>query len=160
MTTRHKGESKRDQSCRGLTLLEVVFAAGVLVLTLTGLMGLLLACFAMNEQARSMTLAMSSAELHLERVRNTVFDNIQTQFDGSRFDVPGLSPGDSEGSITVTPLNAELLEVRVAISWRGKGGRIYGEDLNLDGVLQAAEDSNLNGVLDSPVQLTTLVTRP
>jgi len=50
-----------------------------------------------------------------------------------------------------------LLEVILTVSWKQRDGRIIGEDLNLNGILDAGEDANSNGRLDSPSELRSLI---
>ena len=52
--------------------------------------------------------------------------------------------------------NPELLKVTISVCWR-KNNRVFGEDANFDGLLTPAEDTNNNGIIDSPVQLVTLI---
>ncbi len=47
-----------------------------------------------------------------------------------------------------------LLEVVITVCWQQPDGRVFGEDANLNGVLDAGEDINpANGIMDSPAQL-------
>ena len=55
------------------------------------------------------------------------------------------------------PGGYSLLEIVITISWRTRDGRIFGEDTNLNGALDAGEDKNSNGRYDSPVQLRLLL---
>ena len=50
----------------------------------------------------------------------------------------------------------EFLLVTISVCWR-QGSRIIGEDLNLNGALDAGEDTNGNGIIDSTVELVTQV---
>ena len=52
-----------------------------------------------------------------------------------------------------------LLDVRIALCWRQRDGRIFGEDTNLNGVLDPGEDKSKppNGLIDSPVVLRVLL---
>jgi len=49
-----------------------------------------------------------------------------------------------------------LLQATVSVCWRQKN-RVIGEDKNLNGALDAGEDANGNKIIDSPVELTTLI---
>ena len=51
----------------------------------------------------------------------------------------------------------QFLLVTVSFSWRESGGRIIGEDLNLNGRLDAGEDKNGNGIIDSVVQFSSYI---
>jgi len=50
-----------------------------------------------------------------------------------------------------------LLEVLITASWRHHDGRTFGEDRNLNGVLDAGEDVNGDGNLSSPAQLRAFI---
>ena len=52
---------------------------------------------------------------------------------------------------------SDLKYVRLVASWQQMSGRMVGEDVNLDGVLQASEDVNGNTWMDSPAELVVLI---
>lgn len=99
-----------------------------------------------------------------------------SQSENSESPGAGADPGYCVGSFDLTQLNGkgviyifnnhasyseitpELLGVQVVISWQDKYNRIIGEDSDLDGVLDAGEDKNGNGRLDSLVNLFTTLT--
>jgi hypothetical protein len=60
--------------------------------------------------------------------------------------------------VYMNDVNPDLLEITISVCWR-QGGRVMGEDTDLDGNLDAGEDksSPLNGIIDSPVELVTRV---
>lgn len=149
---------QRAKNSRGFTLLELMIGAAVLITALAGLIAAFSGCFTLNETARNTTIAINGAQDRIEWIRNITFDQISNQ-DGTNFEINGLSDGDSEGIVEVDSSNPDLYRITVTISWRQKGGRIFGEDANLNGVFEAGEDVNENGRLDSPVQLVTLITR-
>jgi len=60
------------------------------------------------------------------------------------------------GVVYVDDTNPELLEVTVSVCWQ-QVLRVIGEDKNLNGVLDAGEDTNGNGKIDSSVQLVTRI---
>jgi len=65
--------------------------------------------------------------------------------------VTNLDPG-------TTATTTCLLKVKAVICWRDKN-RVFGEDQNLNGVLDAGEDINKNGEIDSPCQAETVLVR-
>ena len=73
---------------------------------------------------------------------------------GTNFTVNNIP--QNRGVVYVDDSNPELLKVTISVSWK-QGNTVVGEDRNLDGSLNAGEDSNGNGILDSPVELTTLI---
>jgi prepilin-type N-terminal cleavage/methylation domain-containing protein len=58
----------------------------------------------------------------------------------------------------------DLYEVRTVVCWRQRGARTIGEDngrgggIAFNGICDGAEDANGNNILDSPAQITTLIT--
>ena len=72
----------------------------------------------------------------------------------------GLNPTGAEAVSRVTTVSTgDLYLVTVSVCYRTKGGRVIGEDANLNGTLNTGEDKNGNYVLDSPIQLTTYVAK-
>ena len=57
-----------------------------------------------------------------------------------------------------TPVTPTVLDLHVSACWQARGRRI-GEDLNCNGSLDAGEDPNGNGWLDSPAMASTRVAR-
>ncbi len=150
--------STQNKKISGFTLLELMIGAAVLIEALVGLIAAYTGCFTLNEEARNLTIAINGAQDKMEEIRNLSFNQIAAQ-DGTNFEIDGLSDTDSEGIVEVDSSNPDLLVVIVSICWRQKGGRIIGEDSNLNGDLDAGEDANGNNQLDSPVRLVTLMAR-
>lgn len=152
---------KRHRLLRGgFTLVEVMIAVTILAVASGGLIAAFTGCFTVNEGARNSTIAINGAQKKMEEIRNYDFDDIYSDYNGATFEVAGLHEEGSEnkeGSIVVDNTNSNLLKVTVTVCWKQKDGRIFGEDSDLDGILDAGEgeDSNENGKLDSPVQLVT-----
>ena len=143
----------------GFTLIEVAIASVILVVALVGLLGVFIGCSGLSELTKNLTIAINGAQIEIERIHNLPFNQISAE-NGNTFDVSGIGVATSEGSIEVNTVggDAGLLEVRVTVCWMQKGGRIIGEDTNLNGNLDAGEDSVINGWIDSPAQLVTLIT--
>lgn len=56
-----------------------------------------------------------------------------------------------------SPGYQRLVEVKLSASFQLPGGRLIGEDVNFNGLVDPGEDTNVNGELDSPVQLRFLL---
>ena len=152
----------------GFTLMELMVVVWILSVTIIGMVQLFIYTSVQAEMAGRKTLAISEAQSKLEEIRNHTYASITTDY------ISGGTPGntftpvfftgrgavyiDSAGSF-ITGTNAELLGVKVTVSWRDKYNRIVGEDTNLNGVLDGGEDRNGNGQLDSPVTLMGMITR-
>ena len=138
----------------GFTLVELVVAAGILVVAITGILISYVRCMELNEVSKNMSLCLQSAESKLSEIKSTDFTLVKTTFHQISFNVSGI---DAKGVSYVDDSDPELLEVVVSISWQQKNGRIFGDDANLNGTIESGEDSDGNFMLDSPVQLTTYI---
>lgn len=145
---------------KGFTLIEVILSAMILVGLLVGLISLYIYCFDLQETARNTSIALNAARGKLEEIKNSDFDSIESAYDGAVFDLNEL-PG-AKMRTEATPVGGSdlLLDLRVVVCWRQKGGRIIGEDtVNLNGQLDSGEDANVNNRLDSPVELVTSIAK-
>lgn len=144
-------------SDRGFTLIEVMLAAGILVIVLSGILATYISCFELISTSQNLTLAVNAAQRRIEEMRDYSFSQIYADYNNQIFTVGEITIGNSQGVIYVDNSNPDLLEITVSVCWRQRGGRIIGEDLDLDGILDAGEDANVNGIIDSPAQLVTLI---
>lgn len=136
----------------GLTIVELLIATLVMVPVCVAVMYVFLQCMEYNDLARNTSTALRSCQKTLAQMEGTQFDQIagvyhQTTFTDSSLTGRGVSYVDSS--------NPNYLKLTSSFSWRQKSGRIIGEDRDLDGVVDSGEDANANGMLDSPVTLTT-----
>ncbi|MGE5279581.1 MAG: type IV pilus modification PilV family protein [Deltaproteobacteria bacterium] len=148
--------SPRLRGRKGFTLLELMVVAGIAITALVGLLGTYVAALTLTETTRSSELAMLSAQAVLEDMRTTAFTGIYSAFNGYTTTVDGLDANASVIRVTVNDSNANLLNVTVGACWRQKGGRIIGECYDASGTV-TFNDTNGNHVLDSPVQIMTLM---
>ena len=148
------------RSRKGFTLLELMVVSGITITALVGLLGTYVACLELTEITRNSNLAIISAQTVLEEMRSTAFTSVYSTYDsatsGYNFTVDGLAATESDGRVTVNNTNTSLLNVTVGVCWRQKAGRIIGECYDASGVV-THNDTNGNGILDSPVQISTLV---
>jgi len=84
------------------------------------------------------------------------FDSIKNIYNGTPFDVPGLT---GKGSCYVDDTNADLLLVAISISWKQKNGRIYGGDKNFNGQLDTGETAHAvyTSLPNSPLVFVTRI---
>lgn len=142
---------------KGLTLIEVMVTFAILAFVLSGLLALYLNIFLLGDISRQTILASNAAEAEMEVLKNT---NNLLVLNGTPFNIQGFPAGDAIGAINVSnTAYSDLLRVRVVVSFRQRGQRIVGEDRNLNGILDAGEDSNGNGQIDSPIEVITLISR-
>ena len=145
-------------SNKGFSLIEVLFAAGILAFVLCGLLVMYVNLFLFGDISRQTTLAVNAAQAKLEELKNTNFDSIIS----GTFTVNGFAAADAMGVVEVANAApySDLKIVRVVISFRQQGQRIVGEDRNLNGVWDAGEDTMINNSrLDSPIEVVTLISK-
>jgi len=150
----------------GFTLVELLLATAILAIVLVGLMQVFIRCSVLTELSRNKTAAMSEALGKMEEIRNFDFDTIESTYNNTKFTLAQLNAiGKSgDGYIYVTVIQAGLLEVEIVITWWDTAGRalydrIFGEDVDKDGVLDSTpnEDLDGNGRMSSPVTLVSLI---
>ncbi len=138
----------------GLTLVEVIIATAVFLTAAVGILYSFAKCLELNELGRGTTVAIQSMKNKMETIKSSDFSQIYTTFNNTTFLITGLN---GIGVVYVDNSNAHLLEVRVVFCWRLPNGRVIGEDLNLNGVLDTGEDKNGNGEIDSYAQMVTRI---
>lgn len=148
-----KMKIKIFQDKRGFTLAELLIAAGILGIVIAGILMSYIRCMELNEASRNKSLAVKAARAKMEEIKRTDFAGLSA-FHNVAFNVTGF---DGRGVSYVTVLDADNTRVRVSVSWKHKNGRVFGEDKDLDGVLDAGEDLNADGFLNSPVDITMVI---
>ena len=138
----------------GFTLLELLVAMGMLAVVVSGTVAALIACTGLTGASKNMHIATTAALGLAEEIHSAPFTQIVDDYNNLNFLVNAIP--SSRGVVYVDDTNPDLLQVTVSVCWR-QGGRIIGEDANLDGVLDANEDANGNGIIDSPVQIVMQV---
>ena len=88
----------------------------------------------------------------METIRNEDFGNLVTNYHGVTFTEANFN---GIGVSYVDTSDPDLYQITVSFCFATKNGRVIGEDDDLDGNLDAGEDDNGNGIIDSPVQLVT-----
>jgi len=79
-------------------------------------------------------------------------------YDNRMWIIGGLSSGSYKNDVWNSYGYDRLLEVIITVCWRQSDGRLFGEDANLNGVLDTGEDTlTVNNRLDSPAQLRILL---
>ena len=152
---RSKTMKKRSfKSSDGLTLVELLFSAGILAFTVCGLLVSYSSAMVLAETSKNINIATNAAATLMEQIRTDTFSSIVNDYNGLVFSVNAMPP--NAGVVYVDDTNPELLQVTISICWR-QGNGVIGEDKNLNGVLDAGEDTNGNGIIDSPVQLVTQI---
>jgi len=146
-----RNEKKRSQ---GFSLVELLLAAGILVLSLSGILVSYLACLELTEMSKNSSMALHEVKSKLEEIQNTTFDQIKATYDNTTFTLAGFN---GMGVSYVDDSNLDLLLIDVAFCWRQPNGRVIGEDKNLNGQLDVGEDQNGNGQIDSLAQVASQI---
>ena len=116
---------KKIAGKQGSSLVEVMIAAGIIVIVFAGMLQVFIFSSVLGEMSGDITLAVNEAQSVMEEIRGYDFDDITTDY-GS-----GGTPGDTftltllngTGAIAVTTVNASLLQVLVTVNWTENNGR-------------------------------------
>ncbi|MFC1709898.1 hypothetical protein ACFL2J_07585 [Candidatus Omnitrophota bacterium] len=147
------------KSEKAFSFVELMFSLTVLLIIVVGLMYTYVVCFKLNNASRNLTLVNNALQAQLESIIATPFDDLSA-LNGTTFTLNGFSAEVAVGNIDIyDSVYVDLKYVRLVACWEDSENRIIGEDINLDGVLLAAEDIDSDGVVDSPVELVTLISR-
>ena len=131
-------------------LIELIIAVAIIAIVLVGYLQLYIYCFCLAETSGNMTLAITEAQDKLEEIRSQKFSSIEASYapPGNTFPLTKLNgAGIIYVSRDVTELSPDLLDVEIVINWRDKDRMIGGTDKDLD------------GRLDSPVELVSKLTQ-
>ena len=116
-------------SLTGFTLAEVILAAAILVFALAGLLSLFISCMLLNESSRNRATAIAQAQYVMEEIKNTNFDNIETNinagnwnWDETEIENESLPVLKSELITTTVPASGDPAEVLVEVEWQDRLG--------------------------------------
>jgi len=146
----------RKINTNGFTLIELIVVTAILAVVLTGLVRGFIYVTTQSDMAANKALALRGATNIMEIIRGADFNNILGTYNNYGFTLIGST---GFGRAYVTQDNADLLTIRVHVCWLDRFGRVVGEDQDLDGILDGGEDTNGNGIIDSPVMISGKVTR-
>ena len=158
----------------GLTLIEVLAGFAILLIAIVGVLMAFLSQSVLNEHSRNFSWAVNDASRVMEQLQqqngagtclavNTAPPVGFASWDawlgnaagGGGKSVPP-DPATNELVVVTAPAGADPVEVTVAICWRHRG-RVIGE-CQWDGAQLVPADLDGNGIITSPVRLSTLVT--
>ncbi len=131
--------------------MELMIAFSILVIVLSGLLSAFISCLELNETTRNSNRALGALQEALENLRKAPFSSLA---DSYSFAVTGDMADTSLGRIVLNRTNSSYYRVDAGICWKQKNDRVIGECVLINGTL-SFQDANGNGVLDSPVQITT-----
>lgn len=139
---------------RGFTLLELMIACAILIIALTGVLATYVACLDLAETTKNSNLALGAAQAEVEQMRRADFLSLYATYNGHTFNVSTMGVNQSLGRTTIDNSNPSLLKINIGVCWQQRGGRVIGE-CTYSGSSVVFSDANGNGILDSPVQITT-----
>lgn len=132
----NKVSSRNLQENRAFVLSEVLLAAAILGLALSGLLALFLACGLLNESNRNRNVAMSHAQYVMEAIKNTDFDDIEDSINAGNWD---WNEGEIENAglakirgevIDVGVSGSDPLEVNATVTWNDRV--VVGRSISLE----------------------------
>lgn len=135
-------------------MVELIISAAIMAAVIAGILVSYIRCMELNEASQNKSMALKAARSRMETIKGSDYNNLVANYNAVTFNVTGFV---GKGVSYVTVLDAKNTRVIVSVSWRQKNGRVYGEDKNLNGVLNAGEDKNADNMLNSPVDITTRI---
>jgi len=143
---------------KGFTLLELIITIGITVSSFAALLATFIICLDLFETTKNSNFALNTEIKIIEEMRRSNFLNLYSNYNGYIFQVSGMDPDLNVGYVSIDNSDPDLLEVNIGVCWLQKSGRIVGEGYLDNGILEFS-DNNGNGILDSPVTLTTYMTQ-
>jgi len=102
-----------------------MMASAILSVVLTSYLQLFIYCSTLAETSANLSFAINAAQAKMEEIRNVLYDDIITTYDGVTFSLN--LPPNADGEITVNEIGADvpgdLLEIDIDISWQNKNRR-------------------------------------
>jgi hypothetical protein len=152
-----KGKTKMMRARKSFTLAEVLLATFVAAVTLCVIMVTYIRCLDVINTSQNINKATNAAQGLMATIRNTPFLNVYDEYDNTTFEVDNMPPNRGSVDVDDENPNPNLLQVTISVCWN-QGGRIVGSDTNLDGQVSGGEaDNGADGIVDSPVQIVTIM---
>ena len=146
---------------KAFSLIDLMIGVTILVFVLTAVLASYANMFISIDLSRDITNANNAVRAKIEELKQEDFSNLDS-FNGTTFDLSGFDLVDSQGRVEIRNVAGytDFKEVRVVGCFRSRG-RIIGEDTNLNGILDLGEgeDSNGDGIMNSPVEVISLVAK-
>ena len=120
----------RKNNSKGITLTELLLAAGIMVFVLASLMVLFIHCFFLNNTNRNRSLALHHAQYILEEIRDADFATAEYSVTNGAWDwgqteilANNLILLNGETIDTSVTQSGDPLGVMVTVNWLGSRGR-------------------------------------
>lgn len=144
-------------SLKGLTLFELAISIAIFVIAACGILSLFISLSTLTESAGNVSIMSNLARGEMEgSVMVADFETLN-----SYALLPPAVPANTSLTCYVQdhPTINNVKQALVVVSYRQKSSRVIGEDRNLNGILDAGEDTNGDGRLSSLCELATFVIR-
>jgi prepilin-type N-terminal cleavage/methylation domain-containing protein len=150
-TTQTDKPMKRRQ---GFTLPELLIASTVVLLTSVGILFTYVQCLELNRMNHDTSLVLQAVRNLMEEIRSVSPSMVHDTYNEKTHLIE-----EPKGIVlvTVNDQDPQLLLVTAKCFWKQGKGRMMGEDINFNGMLDLGEDVNKNDALDSPLTLVTYV---
>lgn len=96
---------------KGLTLLELMIAAAILLVVISGLLACFVYCILMNESNNNLVIAVNDIQRVLEEIRGLAYDDIAS------YTAPSFTNLNNETVTLTRSLGSSIGEVTVDVSW-------------------------------------------
>lgn len=145
---------KNKLNQKGFTAIELMMAIVILLPLFTAVVLTFIRATQLNSIASHISEATRECRNQLTQIETTPFSQIFANYNNSTFDTPQM---DGMGVVYVDNTDPDFVAITLSFSWKENNGRILGEDTDLDGNLDAGEDINGNGELDSIVEMSAVI---
>ena len=142
---------------RGFTLLELAIAVAIFILAICGIISLFVSLSGLADSAGNITRMVNVARGEFEtNIRNANFDSLATY---------SLLPPAIPNNMSLIcyiqnhPTIKDVKQVLLVVSYRQRGNYVFGEDKNINGILDGGEDTDGNGRLSSICEIATFIKR-
>jgi Tfp pilus assembly protein PilV len=156
------GVGRRRSRRSGMSLMELIVAAMLLLPLLTVVLQNFITCMTLNANAEGTSKAIWQERALVAAIEKTPFEDIIDTYNNKKFPLVGLTGYVVTYAAYVSQADTDLVVVYISATWKDRGGRYNGEDVNLNGQLDAGEDKVFNGQpangrLDSNVGFSTFI---
>jgi len=142
---------------KGFTLLELAIAVAIFILAICGIVSLFVSLSGLTDSAGNITRMINIARQEFEtNIRAANFDALTTYSL-----VPPAIPDNMSLLCYVQnhPTINNVKQVLLVVSYRQRGNYVFGEDKNVNGILDGGEDTDGNGRLSSICEIATFIKR-
>lgn len=136
----------------------------ILGFTLTGLLQVFIRCSTLAGIAQEKSCIMSILQSQMEDIHERDYADLVALYAATASGEPAetfpLAPLTGMGVVYITRFTAgddDLLQIKIVGSWIGQEGRVFGEDINRDGIEDAGEDVDGDGDLSSIATVMSLI---